>query len=580
MKRRLTLLGVVALIALAILYLENPDLLGTWFGGETDGALGRVPNPAGDEVGLEVGKAAPDFALPTLEGEVARLSDYRGQKAVIVNFWASWCGPCKVEMPDLEAVYREHEDALVVLGIDLQESPEAIRAFLEDEVAVSYPILLDGEGKVKTAYNLFTQPTSYLVDPSGIIRSRKFGAYTEQELRDRVDELLAESDERVSQTDPARSAAAPATGAEVAYAKLGEKFFGPGEIKQIGLEIDLERVPYRADLALDRLRLGCPVVDCIPSIDAPRFTDPTEADWLADDDQVIGLRRGGAAKAYPVKILNWHEIVNDTVGGEPVVVSYCPLCNSAVAFVPPLIDGQRPEFGVSGRLYNADLVMYDRASKSMWSQIEGAVIAGPLAGRSPELERIPVDLSRWGDWRGAHPDTRVLARPLTSDPQGGKPARDVGGEGRRVRDYDEDPYRHYKTNPYDTFGLEVEDRRLENKADVIGVEAGGGAKAYPRAAVVEAGLINDSIRGTPVALVHDAEADRVYAFVRPEGRELRLAGGTLTDGRAEWTPGGEPLGDGTGALEQAFHLPVFWFAWAAFHPETEVYPERNSGKAG
>jgi len=537
-------------------------------GGGSEVVLGRVPNPAGDEVGLEVGKAAPDFALRTLEGEVSRLSDHRGERAVIVNFWASWCGPCKVEMPDLEAVYREHEDELVVLGVDLQESPEAIRAFLEDEVSVSYPILLDGEGKVKTAYNLFTQPTSYLVDESGIIRSRKFGAYTEQELRDRVEELLSEAAQAASES---RAETAPAaTDAEVARGKLNEKFFGPGEIKQIGLEIDLGSVPYRADLELDRLKLGCPVVDCIPSIDAPRFLDPDQADWLAADDQVIGLRHNGVSKAYPVKILNWHEIVNDSFGGEPVVVSYCPLCNSAVAFVPPEIEGQRPEFGVSGRLYNADLVMYDRASKSLWSQIEGAVIAGPLTGRAPALERIPVDLSRWGAWKEAHPDTRVLARPLTSDPQGGKPARDVAGEGRLVRDYDEDPYRHYKTNPYDTFGLEIEDRRLDNKTDVIGVEAGGGAKAYPRAAVVEAGLINDSIQGTPVALVHDAEADRVRAFIRPAGRQLRRVDGALTDGRSQWTPAGQPLG-GADPLEQPFHLPVFWFAWAAFHPGTELY---------
>jgi len=196
-RRKIPLAITLLLIAGAILYLQNPRLLPAWLGGgsgENDAVLGMIENPAQDQVGLEVGKAAPDFALRTLEGAVVRLSDFRGRQHVIVNFWASWCGPCKVEMPDLEAVYRQHKDQLVVLGVDLQESDADVRRFLSEEIQVSYPILMDDRGRVAQAYNKFAQPTSFLIDQQGIIRSRKNGAYTSEELQQRVQELLAASD--------------------------------------------------------------------------------------------------------------------------------------------------------------------------------------------------------------------------------------------------------------------------------------------------------------------------------------------------------------------------------------------------
>lgn len=193
--RKKTLLAItILLIAGAILYLKNPGLLPAWLGGvptESDVVLGTIGNPVQDQVGLEAGKAAPDFALRTLEGAVVRLSDFRGRQHVILNFWASWCGPCKVEMPDLEAVYLQYKDQLVVLGVDLQESVADVRRFLSEEVQVSYPILMDDRGQVAQAYNKFAQPTSFLIDKQGIIRSRKNGAYTPEELQQRVQELLA-----------------------------------------------------------------------------------------------------------------------------------------------------------------------------------------------------------------------------------------------------------------------------------------------------------------------------------------------------------------------------------------------------
>lgn len=576
MQRRLTLVAIVLLIAGAILYLENPRFMQIWFGaknGATIVAFGLVGNPAGDEVGLEVGKAAPDFTLPDLNGAPMRLSDFRGEKFVIINFWASWCGPCKVEMPDLEAVYQEHGDELVVLGVDLQESVADVKAFLKDEIQVTYPILMDEGGKVANGFNMFTQPTSYLLDKDGIIRDRKFGAFTAEELQDRVQTLLntTPSTSKTGSTQ-AKTFATSESATAVEHGYLLEKFFGPGEIKQIGLDIDLKQVPYLASIDLERLKLGCPVVDCIASIDAPRFESVAQVDWLEDADLVIGVEFNGIARAYAVNILNWHEIVNDDFAGTPVVVSYCPLCNSATAFVAPVLQGEPARFGVSGRLYNSDLVMYDRVTKSMWSQIERKVIVGPLAGASPDLDFIPLDMVAWARWASEHPQGQVLARPTTLDPQGGKPPRHTDpADSRMTKDYNADPYRFYKTNNYDTFGLKIEDRRLDNKTMVVGIEIAGAAKAYPRDIVEAEVLINDEINGIPVVLIFDEGTGKVSAFQRPSAAMMTLRDGQLSNGAGGWQLDGTPVPGTATTLQDVLSMPVFWFAWAAFHPGTQAY---------
>ena len=600
MQKKVVLVVVVLAIVGSIVYLQNPAWLQIWLGktseqktasgGTNNVVLGLLPNPEGDEVGLEVGRAAPDFALKTLSGGVIRLSDYRGKKAVIVNLWASWCPPCKLEMPDLEAAYQQHKTELVVLGVDLQEGVADIRKFLAEELSVTYPILLDDEGKVAAAYNKFTQPTSLLLDKAGIVRGRKNGAYTPEELQQRVQELLASSgSSTLPQGDvtPVKKGASsppqlngvvvesasakvePAAG--VAYGWINEKYFGPGEIKQLGLEIDLKHVPYLSAINLDRLQLGCPVVDCIRSIDVPRFETAAEATWLADDDLVIGVAFNGVSKAYPTNILNWHEVVNDDFNSTSVVISYCPLCNSATAFVAPTLEGQVARFGVSGRLYNADLVMYDRVTKSMWSQIERRVIVGPLAGKSPTLDFVPLDMVPWGLWRAQHPRTQVLARPTTLDPQGGKPPRDSDpSKGRTTLDYSKDPYAPYKTNNYDTFGFPVTDKRLPSKTWVVGVEVSKASKAYPRDAVEAAKLINDELDGVPLALAFDPQSGAVAALRRPSQAALSVQDDALTDGTSRWDFDGTAI-EADVALQPVLSLPSFWFAWVAFHPETALY---------
>ena len=161
---------------------------------------------------------------------------------------------------------------------------------------------------------------------------------------------------------------------------------------------------------------GGPPPDGIPPIDDPRFLDVAEVDLLADTEPVVVLSLDGDTRAYPVQILTWHEIVNDVVAGRPVTVTYCPLCNSALAFERTV--GERVlSFGTSGRLYLSNLVMYDRQTESLWPQAEGRAVAGVLTGT--ELDRLPVALLPWGQFRDGFPDAVVLSRE-TGD------ARDYG----------------------------------------------------------------------------------------------------------------------------------------------------------
>jgi len=362
------------------------------------------------------------------------------------------------------------------------------------------------------------------------------------------------------------------------------KYFNASELNAIGIEEERDQVRYWADLDLNFLAKGIPrtqAVDVIPSIDEPRFVPSAEADeWLDDEDFVVGVTFNGETRAYPIPILNWHEIVNDAFGDTPVVVTYCPLCNSSLAFVPPEIDGEFPEFGASGRLYLSDLVMYDRATGTFWSQLEGEPIMGPLVGADASLERLPVDTVPYGLWKAEHPDTRVLARPRGNDRLGGKV--DGGASDTFPRNYDSDPYERYRqTNPAKgsrtQFGIPIDDDRLQAKDTVVGLEAGGQTKAYALEAVLEAGLLNDTVGGVPVLVVVGA-AENVRFFERAdaEGNPLRFErdGERLLDdrGRAWSLLGAGQSEDVQGQqLEEIVGQTAFWFAWVSFNPDTEAF---------
>jgi hypothetical protein len=198
--------------------------------------------------------------------------------------------------------------------------------------------------------------------------------------------------------------------------------FNPVSISQTEKEGKNNIVP------LDQIVSGGPPPDGIPSIDDPKFISIQEANnRLEDSELVLGLSINGDVRAYPLQILLWHEIVNDKVGGVPVAVTYCPLCFTNQVFNRTLENGQTLEFGTSGKLYNSNLVMYDRTTKSLWSQAMAQGIAGKFAG--VKLERIPFDVAYWKEWKQLYSDSKVLST-----------------DTRSTRPYGADPYGDYYTN--------------------------------------------------------------------------------------------------------------------------------------
>ena len=211
------------------------------------------------------------------------------------------------------------------------------------------------------------------------------------------------------------------------------------------------------------------------------FADIQNSHFMSDSDTVIGLEINGEAKAYPLFILVWHEIVNDDVGGIPVSVTYCPLCYTNQVF-ERVIDGQEVEFGTSGKLYNSNLLMYDRFTESYWSQALGMAVTGELSGY--QLNLIPFDVITWGDWKTLHPDTVVLTT-------------NTG----HIRSYASDPYGDYYTEPRIMFPVEHSDDRMHPKEIILGFNQENTYKAYKQNDVESNVVINDFIDKTPVLLV-------------------------------------------------------------------------------
>ncbi|MCB9395960.1 MAG: DUF3179 domain-containing protein [Acidimicrobiaceae bacterium] len=330
------------------------------------------------------------------------------------------------------------------------------------------------------------------------------------------------------------------------------------------------------EVSLLELISGGPPPDGIPPIDEPVFVAAADADFLADDEPVLAIEIDGDARAYPVQVMIWHEIVNDTVGGVPVAVTYCPLCNSALAYDRRVGD-RVVSFGTSGLLWRSALVMYDRQTESLWSHFTGAAIAGVLTGT--ELDTFPVATVPWGEWRDARPDGIVLSR-------------DTGVE----RDYGRNPYPGYDDVNGTPFLFEGEvDGRFTAMTRVVGVELDGAALAVPLIVLRERPVIDAVLAGVDLTvwwspgtvsaldegeIVDGDDIGSTGVFVpMVDGRRLTFrsgAAGVVDDETGStWNLFGEAIaGPLTGErLEQVAHVDTFWFAWAAFRTDTAVVGE-------
>lgn len=334
----------------------------------------------------------------------------------------------------------------------------------------------------------------------------------------------------------------------------------------------------RHTIDYSELQSGGPPRDGIPAIDEPRFVSPAEAQaWLTDNEPVIAFTLDGEARGYPLQVLIWHEIVNDTVGDTPILVTFCPLCNASIVFDRRL-DGQVYDFGTSGLLRNSDLVMYDRTTESLWQQFTGEAIVGELAGR--RLTFLPSAVVSYADFRAAYPQGLILSR-------------ETGYE----RPYGENPYVGYDSmNQYPFLFSGELDGRLAAMERVVAVSLGDVDVAYPFGLLAEVGVINDHQAGQDLVIFHvggtnSALDARMIALARDVGAagvfDPNLDGRKLTFRRQDERIMDEETGSTWSILGQATAGPLigrqltpllhgdhFWFAWAAFKPDTIVYAAR------
>ncbi|MEX0611151.1 MAG: DUF3179 domain-containing protein [Pirellulales bacterium] len=288
---------------------------------------------------------------------------------------------------------------------------------------------------------------------------------------------------------------------------------------------DLERLL----LPRDRVLSGGVPKDGIPALTNPPLVPAAQAEYLQPGDRVIGVVIQGEAQAYPVMVLTRHEVVNERIGGMPVAVTYCPLCDSVALFDRRTELGER-EFGVSGLLYNSNVLIYDRGGKSegLWSQLLAGGVSGP--GSGTPLKPLPVELTTWADWTERYPETKTLA---ASD-----------AEGRAFRN---NPYRRYFASPDLMFPVQPIDKRLPLKERVLGVWTASAARAYPLSALAKLREpLAQEIDGRKFTLVYNQKAQSVRVTDADEG--------------LHW-------------------MYSFWFGWYAFHRDTQLFTAADAARA-
>ena len=343
-----------------------------------------------------------------------------------------------------------------------------------------------------------------------------------------------------------------------------------GAEREFSTDFSKHSVPYSEILS------GGPPKDGIPAIDEPKFVSIDEADeWLKPQEPVVLVQVEDDARAYPIQILMWHEIVNDTVGEVPVAVTFCPLCNTGIAFERTL-DGQVLDFGTTGRLRFSNLIMYDRQTETWWQQATGEAIAGEFTGR--QLTFVPASIISWADFKETHPDGQILSR-----------------ETGYTRNYGRNPYVGYddvNRPPFLYVGPETPGK-LPPVARVLTIDLNGEAVAYPYDVLQEVHVVNDTVGGAPIVVLWaPGTASALDASSVAGGRDVgaaavfsrELDGQTLTfalDGEriideqtgTEWDVLGQAVsGPKAGSqLAPVVSINHFWFSWAAFKPETRVY---------
>ena len=338
---------------------------------------------------------------------------------------------------------------------------------------------------------------------------------------------------------------------------------------------------HASAIRVEEILWGGVLVDSIPPLEFPNMLAPEDVTYLEPDEAVFGIAINGEAHAYPLRILDWHEMANIEVGGVPISLAYCTLCGAAIAYDDRGPDGVTYNFGTSGFLYRSNKLMYDRNTRTLWNQFTGEPVLGPLVGKLDlegeplRLDLLPVVLSTYQDWVERHPNTVVL---------------DINTGF--LRPYEQGAaYGHYFSVGETMFPVWLRNDELYTKDYVYGLRLGGARKAYPIDVLAEERVVNDVFNDRPIVLVTEKAIDTlgygrgVGPVLYPSGGEVRAfdrgerrfypgpEDGTVVDATGvEWEVTEDALIGPTGErlARISGHL-AFWFGWYAFFPETEVY---------
>jgi hypothetical protein len=312
-------------------------------------------------------------------------------------------------------------------------------------------------------------------------------------------------------------------------------------------------------IRLEEVVFGGVPVEGIPALDNPAHIPAAEAKYLNDSERVFGVSAGGEQRAYPLRILDWHEMANDVVGGEPVTLSYCTLCGSGVLYQTRTPSGQAYTFGTSGLLYRSNKLMIDRQTLSLVNNLTGEPAVGRLARSPVRLPVLPLTITTWKEWRERHPRTTVLALDREMERRWGFSYLPGAADRRRAGV---------------SFPVWLKSGALDPKEEIYAVRLGEAAKAYPIERALKERVINDTLAGEALVVVADPESGAVRIY-RRGGRTFAPGGNAreLVDERGKrWSVEENSLvAEGDSPLERLPGHQAFWFGWYSFFPRSELY---------
>ncbi len=312
---------------------------------------------------------------------------------------------------------------------------------------------------------------------------------------------------------------------------------------------DIER-----QIRLEEILWGGVRKDGIPALTNPKLILANEADYITDKELVFGISINGDTRAYPYRFMDWHEMLNDEIGGVAVSLAYCTLCGSGILYKTQIGSNKEPIiFGSSGFLYRSNKLMYDQETHSLWNQFNGQPVVGKLTNSGIKLEVLPLVTTTWGEWLKQHPDTKVLAE-------------DTGFH----RDYTPGAaYGAYFFSEELMFPASVQDKTLNKKEKVFGLRISGANKAWPLSSFKKQTVINDQIGIIPIVLIGNEKSETVRAY-RSDGIQFKLSeSGELTADNQVWTlTENELIGPNNKKLSRLPGHISYWFAWTGYFPET------------